>query len=296
MGDNMILTQLIINGLIAGSIYALVAAGYSLIYSTNRFMHFAHGITIVSSSYMLFLLFSILSIPFIVSCLLTLVFASAFGYGMNKIIYNPLQKRKSSHVILLIASLGISILFENLILLIFGATVKTIGYIKTTQGLSIIGASITVLQIIIFATAMILMGLLYLLTKKTKLGRNMRAVAENTELASITGINHKRIADYSFIIGSFLGGVAGILVALEQNLQSGVGTQLIIKGFTGSIIGGITSVPGSIAGSYLLGLSENLGIWVLPSGYKDAIAFILLIVFLIFKPNGLFGINKGVKL
>jgi len=123
----------------------------------------------------------------------------------------------------------------------------------------------------------------------------MRAVSDNKELAAIAGINQKRVSDYSFIIGSVLAGIAGILIGLEQNLEPTMGTTLIIKGFTGAVIGGITSVPASILGSYLLGLAENYGIWFLPSGFKDAIAFAILFLFLLFKPNGLFGFNRGAK-
>ena len=123
----------------------------------------------------------------------------------------------------------------------------------------------------------------------------MRAVADNKELASIVGINPKKIAIYSFLIGSALAGIAGILIGLEQNMDPTMGTELMIKGFTGAIIGGIGSVAGAIPGSYLLGIAENFGIWYLPSGYKDAIAFVLLFIFLLFKPEGLFGVIKGVK-
>lgn len=291
----MIFTQLLANSLVIGSIYALIACGFSLIYSTNRFMHFAHGISVVISSYILFFLFSGLGLPFYLACILTIIFSALFGLGINKAIYQPLRRRRSSNIILLVASIGILILFENLILLIFGASIKTLGYIKVTKGLEILGATITPLQIITIIISIILLILLYLFMQKTKLGRNMRAVSDNPELASIIGISHKRISDYSFIIGSGLAAIAGILIALEQNLQPTIGTYFIIKGFTGAIVGGITSVPGSIIGSYLLGIAENYGIWFLPSGYKDAIAFVLLFIFLLFKPTGLFGINKGVK-
>ena len=149
--------------------------------------------------------------------------------------------------------------------------------------------------VLIIIISIILVFFLYWFMKHTKLGRDMRAVADNKELASIVGINYRRVADYSFLIGSFLAGLAGILIGMEQNLQPVMGTNLIIKGFTGAIIGGITSVPGAIVGSYILGFAENYGIWFLPSGYKDAIAFGLLFIFLLFKPSGLFGMDKGVK-
>ena len=117
----------------------------------------------------------------------------------------------------------------------------------------------------------------------------------NPELASIVGINKEKIINYSFFIGSCLAGVAGILIGLEQSIEPTMGTHLMIKGFTGAVIGGITSVPGAVLGSYLLGFAENIGVWFLPSGYKDAIAFILLFIILLVKPKGLFGIDQGVK-
>jgi len=137
--------------------------------------------------------------------------------------------------------------------------------------------------------------LLFLFMYKTKIGRNMRAVADNKELTSIIGIDYRFVADLSFIIGSVLAGIAGILIGIEQNLVPTMGTGLIIKGFTGAVIGSIMSVPGSIVGSYILGFAENFGVWFIPSQYKDAIAFILLFVFLLFKPNGLFGVDKGAR-
>ena len=291
----MVFIQLLFNSLIIGSIYALVACGFSLIYATNRFMHFAHGISVVVGAYIIYTLFAILSIPFFLSVLLTLVMTGLFGLAIYKFVYLPMQNKKASNVVLLIASIGVLILFQNLIQLFYGADVKSIGYLKVSKGMTLLGGVITPLQIIIILLSIILLVLLYLFMQKTRLGRNMRAVADNKELASIVGIDYKRVAAISFILGSCLAGAAGILIGLEQNLNPAMGTKLMIKGFTGSVIGGITSVPASILGSYVLGLAENYGIWFLPSGYKDAIAFSLLFLFLLFKPNGLFGMNKGVK-
>ena len=129
--------------------------------------------------------------------------------------------------------------------------------------------------------------------KHTKFGTVLRAVADNPELARISGINPDRVFAQSFMLGSAIAGVAAILVALEQNIEPIMGTNLIVKGFTGAIIGGATSVPGAVLGSYLLGLVENFGIWFLPSGWKDAIAFALLFVFLLWRPTGIMGIYKG---
>ena len=287
--------QLTANGLIAGSIYALVASGFSLIYATNRFMHFAHGISVVIAGYVIYTLFSLFNVPFYLSVIPTLFITALIGLGMYQFIYLPLQKKKSSNVVLLIASIALLILFQNLIQAVYGAEVKSIGYLEVERGINIAGAAITPLQIVIIILSVLIFIFLLLIMKKTKLGRQMRAVADNKELSAVVGINYRRVAQYSFIIGSLLAGIAGILIGLEQNLEPTMGTNLIIKGFTGAVVGGITSVPAAVIGSYIVGLAENYGIWFLPSGYKDAIAFVLLFLFLLLKPNGLFGLNKGVK-
>ena len=287
-----IFIQLLINGLIAGAIYALVSSGFSLIYSTCKFVHFAHGSAIAFSAYMLFLLFSTFGINFWIGVILAICLTSLFGIAINSIVYKSLRKRKASGVILLIASFALLILVESLILIFFGADVKTIVFISVEKGIDFLGAVITPLQIYIIIISFVLLIGLFLLMKKTKIGKAMRAVADNRDVAEIVGISSEKVYNWSFAIGSAIAGIAGILVALEQNLEPTMGTGLIIKGFTAAIIGGIGSVPGAILGAFLLGLCENFGIWFLPSGYKDAIAFILLFIFLLFRPKGILGKKK----
>ncbi len=286
-----IFLQLLINSLIAGAIYSLIACGFSLIYSTNKFIHFAHGGVIIFSSYIFYTLFSLLHFEFYLSCILTVIFAGLFGYSINLIIYTPLRKKKASSLILLVAGLGVLILTESLSLIFWGADVKTINYIDNIQGLSIFGAIITPLQLIIIIFSLVFLIFFYLLMKKTRLGKAMRAVSDNANVAEIVGISTTKIYSKAFIIGSIVAGVASILISLEQNIESTLGTSLMIKGFTAAVIGGLGSVPGAILGAYFLGLTENFGIWYLPSGYKDAIAFILLFLFLLFRPNGILGIK-----
>jgi len=288
----MIALQLLINSLIAGAIYSLVASGFSLIYSVCKFVHFAHGAVVAFSAYFLYFLFSKLNLSFGFSIILTIIFASLLGYGMDFFIYKQFRKRKASSATLLIASFALLIFFESLILILFGADVKTIGFIKIAKGLEFFGAIITPLQLFIIFTAFVLFGFLFFFMKKTKIGKAMRAVADNKEMAEVVGISSERIYSLAFVVGSAIAGVAGILVGLEQNLEPMMGTNLMIKGFTGAIIGGIGSVPGAILGSFLLGFAENFGIWFLPSGYKDAIAFLILFIFLLFKPQGILDIRN----
>ncbi len=291
----MVVIQLLVNGLIAGAIYALVACGFSLIYSTNRLVHFGHGATVAIGGYALYAFFSWFNLGFWFSAILAVLVAALAGYLMNAWVYEPLRKRKTSSVILLIASFGLLILLESLLLVVFGADVKTVDVIPIAKGIEIAGAIITPLQIVMVFVSLFLLAGLFLLMKFTRLGKSLRAVSDNLELAEISGISSKKVFAQSFIIGSALAGIAGILIGLEQNLEPTMGTNLIIKGFTGAVIGGVSSVPGAVLGSFLLGFVENFGIWFLPSGYKDAIAFVVLFVFLLFMPDGLLGIKRGMK-
>jgi len=287
-----VLSQIFINGLIAGAIYALVASGFSLIYYICKFVHFAHGAVITLAAYFLFFLFSISGLNFWLSIIFTLFFSVLVGWLINKIVYEKFRKRKANSTIFLIASFALLILLESLILILFGPDIKTISYIKILKGFEFLGAIITPLQIVIVGISIFLLIFLWFFMKKTKIGKAMRAVADNKDVAEIVGISSEKIYSWAFSISSLIAGVAGILVGLEQNLEPMMGGNLMIKGFTSAIIGGIGSVPGAILGSFFLGFAENFGIWFLPSGYKDAIAFIILFIFLLFRPQGILGVKK----
>jgi branched-subunit amino acid ABC-type transport system permease component len=284
-----IATQLIMNGIIAGAIYALVASGFSLIYSVTKFMHFAHGAVLAFSAYLMYAFAVQSGVNFWLAVILTLVCSCFIGALMNGLVYKPLRKRKASGAVLLIASIAVLIFVNALILAIWGADVKTIHTLNPV--FDFIDARITLIQVDIIIVAVVLLLVLWWLMKKTKLGKAMRAVADNKDVAQTVGINPERIYTYTFMIGSFFAGVAGVLIGIEQNLFPTMGVSLIIKGFTGAVIGSLASVPGAVLGSLILGLVENIGIWWLPSGYKDAIAFVLLFIFLLFRPQGLLGVK-----
>ncbi len=283
----MIAAQLIFNGIIAGAIYSLVASGFSLIYSVSKLMHFAHGAVVASGAYFMYELLINLGLDFWLSVILTLILASLIGELMNRVVYKTLRERKSSGAILLIASIAIMTLCSALILIFFGADVKTIPLVNPVY--DFLGARITHIQVVMIMVSSLMLTALWLLMKKTTLGKAMRAVADNKDVAKTVGIDPEVVYTKTFLLGSFLAGIAGILIGIEQNLYPEMGMSLVIKGFTGAVIGGLTSVPGAVLGSYILGLVENIGIWWLPSGYKDAIAFVVLFIFLLFRPSGLLG-------
>lgn len=281
-----ILPQLVVNSLIAGSIYALIASGFSLIYSVVKFLHLAHGAVFVIGAYVAY---ALLGLPFWLAIVIAIITSAFLGIIIDQIAYKPLRKRKSTNLAFLISSIGVFIFLQSLVQLIFGAEIKTLRTGQIQKGLEIFGAIITPTQIIILITAIALLILLHVFLKKSKLGKAMRAVADDKEVAQICGINPERIIAYTFLLGSALAGIAGILIGLEQNLEPTMGLGAMLKGITAAIVGGIGSVPGGMLGGYVIGFAENFGIWFLPSGYKDAISFVILLIFLLFRPKGLLG-------
>ena len=286
-----IFPQLIINGLIAGSVYALAASGFSLVYYVVKFMNFAQGAIITISAYLFFLFFSMLGLNFIFSGILLIIASIAIMLLINLLVYKPLRKRKATNVVLMISSLALLVFSSSFILAIFGSSTKTIalGNFNKTYDFGIF--TITAIQLMIIISALILFFAILLILKKTKLGKSMRASADNKEVAQVVGINPEKIYSYTFAIAALLGSFSGILIGIEQNLYPRMGVPIIVKGFISSVVGGINSVPGAFLGGLFIGLAENLGIWFLPSGYKDVISFTILLIFLLIRPRGILGVK-----
>jgi len=287
--------QLILNGIIAGSIYALIALSFTIIYRTVKFFHFAHGVVYTAGAYCAYALITFWDFHIIPAFVISMAFTCLLGMVIDKTTYLPLRKKKSPPLVLLIASFGIFIFLQNLIALLFGNQILTIRTGPIKEGYSILGAVITQNQIIILIVSIVLMFLLWFFIIKTKLGKAMRAVSDDSIAASVVGINPNKTILKTFALGSALAGAAGILISLETNIEPTMGFSAILKGIIASIIGGIGNIPGALLGGFFLGIVENLGIWHIPAGWKDTIAFAVLILFLLFKPGGILGIkeNKG---
>lgn len=284
-----IIPQLILNGIIAGSIYALVAIGFAVIYRTVRFFHFAHGVVYTAGAYVAYTLSISLGIPLVVSFFLSAIFSAGLGIGIDRAVYTPLRHKGAPNLVFLVASFGVFILIQNTIQLIYGAQILSLRTGPVKEGHHLLGAVITDIQILILVASGLLSVALFLVIKFTKLGKAIRAVADDPVASRLMGINPDRIILYAFAIGSALAGMAGVLVALETNLEPTMGLPAILKGIIASIIGGIGSIPGAVAGGFFLGIVENLGIWKIQAGWKDCIAFGILIIFLLVRPSGFFG-------
>lgn len=283
------LQQLLVNGIIAGSIYALVALGFSVIYRTVKFFHFAHGVVYTAGAYVAYTLAIQLGMNFIVAFFLAALFAAVLGLLIDRAVYAPLRRKGASNLIFLLASFGVFIFLQNLIQLIYGAQILSLRTGPVTEGYHVLSAVITPTQITILVVSIALMFALWAFVMKTKLGKAMRAVSDDPVAANVVGINPEKTILLSFAIGSALAGAAGVLIALETNIEPTMGFSAILKGIIASIVGGIGSIPGAMFGGFFLGVAENLGIAWIPSGWKDAIAFAILIIFLLVRPYGILG-------
>jgi len=285
--------QFFINGIISGAIYALIALGFTVIYRTVKFFHFAHGIVYAVGAYIAYSLIISLGLNPIVSFFLAAALAGVVGVIIDRLVYRPLRKRKAPNLVFLLASFGVFIFIQNLLQLVYGAQILTIRTGPVKEGHHILGAVITDTQILILVVSVALCSGLWFFVKKTKLGKAMRAVADDRIGASVVGINPERIILAAFAIGSALAGAAGILISLETNIEPTMGFNAILKGIIASIIGGIGSIPGAMLGALFLGIAENLGIWKISAGWKDCISFAILIIFLLVRPGGIMGIKPG---
>jgi len=283
--------QIIVNGAIIGSVYALIAMGFAIIYRTLKFFNFAHGAVYAAGAYLAYTFFILLRVNIILSLFLSISIAGILGVFIDRFVYLPLRRHKASNLIFLLVSFGVFIFLQNLIQLIFSAQILILRTGPVKEGRHFLGAVITDNQILIIVSSLILFFLCWLFIQKTKFGKAIRAVSDDPIGARVVGINSEKIIMIAFAIGSALAGAAGILISLETNIEPTMGLNAILKGIIASIVGGIGSIPGALLGGLFLGLAENLGIWQLQAGWKDAIAFAILILFLLFRPSGIMGVK-----
>ncbi len=291
-----VVPQLIVNSLIAGGTYALVAMGFSLIYGATKFFNLAHGAMAAIGGYAaFFLLTNFASMNVLVAVIVSVLFAGLCGYVLDRVVFFQLRKRKASNMVLLVASLGAFTIIQAVIAMIFTSQFQTLSnsvsgsvyQIGPSIALGAGSAAITETQVFILASALAVFILLALFLKKTLFGKAMRAVSDDEEVAKIAGINTEKIIGWTFFIGSAIAGLAGVLIGFDTGIQPTMGLQILLKGVIAAIVGGIGSIPGAILGAMLLGFAENFGIWKISGEWKDAIAFVLLILFLIFRPRGI---------
>ncbi|MFJ7952696.1 branched-chain amino acid ABC transporter permease [Lysinibacillus sp. NPDC096418] len=286
----MLLEQLI-NGITLGSIYAIVALGFTLVFGVLGIINMAHGEIFMFGAFIGVLVTSVLGLPLWVAFIAAVGVTAILGYLLERIALRPLRgKQGVSHLAPLISTIGISIFLENLSHHLFGAGNQPFRNAFAEIQFQIGSITIYLVQIVIFVISVALMMALSYWLSKTKAGKALRATAENIETASILGVNTKRTITTTVIIASAMGGIAGILVGMAFNsVNPQMGLSMGLKGLAIIILGGMGNVKGAMAGGLLLGIAETLMVAYGDSGYRDAVAFIIIIFILLLRPQGIFG-------
>lgn len=283
----------LINGISLGSVYALIALGYTMVYGIAKMLNFAHGDVIMIGAYVALTAMTSAGLPPVVSVLAAMVFCTVLGVTIERIAYRPLRNATSSLAVL-ITAIGVSYLLQNVALLIFGANTKSFTSVVSLKPISLAGGKLIISgeTIVTIVCCIIIMIGLTLYIKKTKAGQAMRAVSEDKGAAQLMGINVNGTIALTFAIGSALAAIAGVLLcSAYPTLTPYTGSMPGIKAFVAAVFGGIGSIPGAMIGGILLGIIEIFGKAYISTQMADAIVFAVLIVVLIVKPTGILGKN-----
>ena len=290
--------QQLINGLALGSVYALIALGYTMVYGILQLINFAHGEVYMLGAYLGIIVLGVLtslgltaySLPLalLITVLVSMAFCAIYGAAIERVAYRPL--RNATKLAPLISAVGMSIILQNFVMLAQGKEYKNLPPMLPSEGFSILGANVSPVQVIILGSSIIIMAALQFFIRKTRLGKAMRATSQDRIMAGLVGIDINRVISVTFMIGSALAAVAGVMVTLYYGVvHFFMGYLAGIKAFTAAVLGGIGSIPGAMLGGFMLGLIENFGASYISSVYKDAFAFLVLIITLIIRPSGLLG-------
>ena len=285
----------LINGISLGSVYAIIALGYTMVYGIAKMLNFAHGDVIMVGAYISFCTTSYLGLSPLVSVLFSIIVCTVLGIVVERLAYKPLRQAPSLAV--LITAIGVSYFLQNAALLIWGSSPKTFSSVTGSWSLKLFDGQLIVsgVTIVTIVACILIMICLTLFTNKTKTGTAMRAVSEDNAAAGLMGINVNTTISLTFAIGSGLAAIAGVLLCSYPTLMPTTGSMPGIKAFTAAVFGGIGSIPGAMIGGILLGIIEIFSKAYISTQLSDAIVFAVLIVVLIVKPDGLLGKHVSEK-
>ena len=274
-------------GLAMGSIYALVALGFVLIFNAVNVVNFAQGEFAMVPAFVAVWLLSSLNIPFVLTCVITVVFMGVFGIVFQRIAYYPLRNRSFLPVV--ISTIGVGIFLKNAAQMIFGAEPLSMPRPTSATAVNMLGVLVDPQYIVIIICTLVLLGFQYFFFEKTLLGKKMLATAQDKEMARLLGIRVATMIAITFAYSSILGAAAGILVGPIFFVTKDMGAMIGLKAFCSAIVGGFGSVPGAILGGLFLGVIEVFAAYYVSTAYRDAFAFIILILVLLLRPQGFFG-------
>ncbi len=286
--------QQLINGLALGSVYALLALGYTMVYGIIQLINFAHGEIYMIGAFAGFYSATTLKLPLIPTLLIAMAASALAGIIIEKIAYKPL--RNSPRITLLITAIGVSLLLQNTMRILVGSDPKPFPDLINAGTLNIGAVQIQWKTILMFLVSALLVLVLQFIVYKTKLGKAMRAASQDIEAASLMGINVNNTISFTFALGSALAGIAGVLVAISYpSITPYIGVMPGLKSFVAAVLGGIGSIPGALVGGLLIGILETLSKAYISTSFSDAIVFGILILILLIKPSGLLGKKANVK-
>jgi len=286
----MFLLQYLINGISIGSIYAIIALGYTMVYGIAKMLNFAHGDVIMVGAYISFCVTNYLGLPVGVAVIAAVVVCTLLGVIIEALAYRPL--RGTASLAVLITAIGVSYFVQNAAQLIWSSNAKSFPSIISMEAISLFGGQLTITGEVVvnIIVAVVIMIMLTWFTGNTRIGKSMRAVSEDRDAAQLMGINVNRTISVTFAIGSALAAIAGILMCSSlHTLQPTTGSMPGIRAFTAAVLGGIGSIPGAMLGGILLGIIETFAKAYLSTQFSDAIVFSVLIIILLVKPAGLLG-------
>ncbi len=282
--------QQLINGLFLGSIYALLALGYTMVYGIIKLINFAHGEVYMIGSFIGYFLINLGGLGFFSALFISMIASAALGVVIEFLAYRPL--RKSTRIAALITAIGVSYLLQNVMIFFFSPDVRAFPQVikRTTYSLGFI--KVSNIQVLILVVSVILMILLQVIVKKTKMGKAMRAVSVDPDAAQLMGINVNRTISFTFAIGSALAAAGGMLIGLYYNsIDPMMGVTPGLKSFVAAVLGGIGIIPGAALGGFVIGLIETIATALGFSDFKDAIVYLVLILILLIRPAGILGKN-----
>lgn len=284
--------QYLINGIAQGSLYALVALGYTMVYGIIRLVNFAHGEFLMIGAMCGFYALKA-NLPMPAAILVAMLSSGLVAVIVERLIYRPI--RKSGRIPALITAIGASLFFQYFGQLTFGADPKTIPPFLTERLFIFHEINVSNIQIAIFAITMLVLFFLWWLTHFTKIGKAMRAVSFNLAAAELMGINTNRIISFTFFLGASIAGLGGMLMGYTMSVEPMMGMNLGIKAFVSAVVGGIGIIPGAALGGFIIGIAENLVAGLYKSSFRDGVSFFILILILLLKPSGLLGKNTKEK-
>ena len=292
------LVQLFVNSLAAGGNYALAAIGYALVYSILKYVNFSHGSVAMVGAYLILgLTSSWLKLNLIFAFVVSVLLSAFLGVIIERIAYRPLRQRRVSTLAPLVTAVAVSFILEAVVTIVWGVDIRGYG-LPVVRGWRVGPARVTTVQAIIIASGVSLMLCLHFLLTRTRLGKAIRAVSDNRELAQTLGLDVDKIISSVFAIGSALAAVAGGLVGLDTFVYPTMGFMITIKAFAAVALGGLGNVYGAIVGGFIIGLLENVGVWYVLGGdarWKESIAYAVLFLVLLLRPAGIFGSRQGTR-